>query len=140
MNSLIKKWETFRALAYKCPAGVWTYGYGSTTKLDGTKVKQGDVITRPEAERLVALYLEKEVNCHLDKDLPNLKPNQREALQSLLYNWSYADFRKSKLFRAIRDDDFVNIFKEWDIVYAGNVALLGLVRRRIDELSLFFEV
>lgn len=31
----------------------WTYGYGSTTKLDGTPVKKGDKITPPQALKLI---------------------------------------------------------------------------------------
>lgn len=139
MNELIKKWESFKPQAYKCQAGVWTYGYGSTTKLDGTKVKQGDTITEPDAERLMAIYLDKEVNQYLDKDLPDLKPNQREALQSLLYNWGYPSFRKSKLFKAIKNKDMREIFKQWDIITANGIVSRGLIRRRLDEMTVFFE-
>lgn len=139
MNALIIKWETFRQQAYKCPAGVWTYGYGSTTKLDGTKVKQGDTITEPEAQRLMAVYLNKEVNQYLDKDFPDLQPNQREALQSLIYNWGYPNFRKSKLFKAIKNKDMGEIFKQWDVITANGIVSRGLIRRRLEEMSLFFD-
>ena len=29
--SLIKRFEGFRATAYRCPSGVWTIGYGYTS-------------------------------------------------------------------------------------------------------------
>lgn len=43
--SLIKQFEGCRLKAYKCPAGVWTIGYGHTAG-----VKEGDIITQETAE------------------------------------------------------------------------------------------
>ena len=43
--SLIKQFEGCRLIAYKCPAGVWTIGYGHTAG-----VKEGDCITQETAE------------------------------------------------------------------------------------------
>ena len=44
MYDIIKEFEGFRSQAYKCSAGKWTIGYGSTLYEDGTPVKQGDTI------------------------------------------------------------------------------------------------
>ena len=44
---LIKTFEGCRLKAYKCPADVWTIGYGHT----GSDVKQGMVITQAETMR-----------------------------------------------------------------------------------------
>lgn len=44
--NLIKQFEGCRLTAYKCPAGVWTIGYGHTAG-----VHQGQTITQAEAER-----------------------------------------------------------------------------------------
>lgn len=57
MTDLIKKYEGLRLEAYKCPAGVWTIGYGNTTHPDGTPVKQGDMITDVQAEAYLNDYL-----------------------------------------------------------------------------------
>ena len=46
--NLIKEFEGCRLKAYKCPAGVWTIGYGHTSN-----VKPNQSITREEAERLL---------------------------------------------------------------------------------------
>ena len=43
--ALIKRFEGCRLKAYRCPSNVWTIGYGNTFYEDGTKVKDGDVIT-----------------------------------------------------------------------------------------------
>ena len=43
---LVKTFEGFRSEAYKCPAGIWTIGYGETKG-----VKQGDTISEFEAAK-----------------------------------------------------------------------------------------
>lgn len=139
MNDLIKKWEGFRDHAYKCSAGVITIGFGTTRYPNGRGVKMGDTCTKAQAETWLACHLETEINHYLDKDFPKLKPNQREALQSLLYNWGYPSFKRSKLFKAIKDNNIEQIFKQWDIITAAGKPSLGLIRRRLDELQLFFK-
>lgn len=138
MAHLIEKYEDYRDHAYKCQAGVWTIGIGTTRYPNGQAVKAGDTCTRAQAEMWMAHHLETEVNRYLDKDFPNLKPNQREALQSLLYNWSYGSFKNSKLYGCIKRNDIGGIFRQWDIITANGKPSLGLIRRRIDELKLFF--
>ena len=44
-KSLIKKYEGLRLTAYKCPAGVWTIGYGHTAG-----VFAGQKISEKQAE------------------------------------------------------------------------------------------
>ena len=138
MNRLIVKWEGFRDQAYRCQAGVATIGFGTTRYPDGHAVKIGDTCTKAQAEQWLANFLETEINHYMDRDFPNLKPQQREALQSLLYNWSYGAFRKSKLYSAIKENDIGKIYREWDIISVNGKPSLGLIRRRLDELQLFF--
>ena len=57
---LIKQFEGCRLKAYKCPAGVWTIGYGHTKG-----VTEGMTITEEEAEDL------------LKKDIVNFEINVR---------------------------------------------------------------
>ena len=47
--NLVKRFEGCRLMAYKCPAGVWTIGYGHT----GSDVWQGLTITQAKAEQLL---------------------------------------------------------------------------------------
>ena len=47
--NLVKRFEGCRLKAYKCPAGVWTIGYGHT----GADVWQGLTITQAKAEQLL---------------------------------------------------------------------------------------
>lgn len=45
----IASFESFRGSAYICPGGVYTVGFGTTRRTDGTPVKKGDTCTREEA-------------------------------------------------------------------------------------------
>ena len=45
---LIKKFEGCKLKSYKCPAGVWTIGYGHTED-----VKEGDIVSPQEADKLL---------------------------------------------------------------------------------------
>ena len=44
----IRRFEGFRGKAYQDAKGVWTIGYGHTIQ-----VKEGDIVTRKEAEQLL---------------------------------------------------------------------------------------
>lgn len=138
MSHLIERFEGYRDHAYKDEGGVPTIGIGTTIYPNGKRVQMSDTCTRAQAEMYLAHYLETEINHYLDKDFPNLKPNQREALQSLLYNWGYGSFRTSRLFVALKKNDLAAIYRNWDIISVKGKPSLGLIRRRIAELQLFF--
>jgi lysozyme len=131
---LIKKYEGFRAKAYKCPADKWTIGYGHTQN-----VKPTDVITLHEAERFLRQdveFAEKEVNRHnLD-----INQNQFDALVSFVFNVGVGNFARSTLLRKIKsnpnDPTIRKEFERW--IYAGGKVLNGLVRRRKEEAELYF--
>ena len=86
---ICKEFEGFRALPYKCPAGVWTIGYGSTRHPNGLRVSE----STPEISEARA---EKWLYAHLLKELPKmqtlidveLKPHQEAALLDFVYNLS----------------------------------------------------
>ena len=131
---LIKKYEGFRAKAYKCPADKWTIGYGHTLN-----VKSTDVITLDEAESFLRQdveFAEKEVNRH---NL-NINQNQFDALVSFVFNLGVGNFARSTLLRKIKsnanDPTIRKEFERW--VYAGGKVLNGLVRRRKEEADLYF--
>jgi len=50
---LIKKYEGCRLSAYRCPAGIWTIGYGHTLG-----VRSGDTITKDQAEEYLIKWAE----------------------------------------------------------------------------------
>ena len=136
-TDLIKKYEGFRADAYKCPAGVWTIGYGSTTYADGTPVKKGDKISQSTAESLLEDYLIKNIR----KNLVGLSLNdgQMAALESLIYNIGWGAFSKSKCYKALKEKDWETFYNQYDWVKGGGKFLLGLAKRRAEELYWFFK-
>lgn len=133
---IIKKYEGLSLKAYKCPAGVWTIGYGTTVYPDGQKVKEGDVITKTKAEALLLDYV-------INKILPNIQDlnltsNQEAAVCSLVYNIGWPAFAKSKCYKAIKTRDWETVFKNWDWCKGSGRFLLGLAKRRAEEMALFF--
>jgi len=133
---LIKKYEGFRAKAYKCPVGVWTIGYGSTTWADGKPVKSKDTITQEQAEGLLINWLN--INVRPKLAGLNLKPGQQAAIESLVYNVGTGFFR-SQCFVGIKEKDWGKVMKNWDWIKAGGKVLPGLVKRRTEEMYLFFQ-
>jgi len=133
MYDLIKQFEGCRLQAYKCPAGIWTIGYGTTVYPDGKPVKSGDVITQKRADELLDWYVQNKIK------LPDgLNLTQKEALQSLIYNIGQGAFDRSGLKKAIIAKDWKAVYKNWDWVTGGGVFLKGLAKRRAAELVLFF--
>ena len=134
---IIKKYEGCRLSAYKCPAQVWTVGYGATVYPDGTKVKEGDTITQEKAEALLLDYV-------INKIMPNIRDlglssGQEAALCSLIYNIGWPAFAKSKCYKAIKEKDWETVFKNWDWCKGGGKFLKGLAKRRTEEMFLFFQ-
>ena len=133
MYDIIKKYEGCKLSAYKCPAGVWTIGYGTTVYPNGKPVKQGDRVTKEEAEALLLWYIKSKIT------LPSgLNNNQKEALTSLIYNIGQGAFDRSSLKKAIISKDWKMVYKNWDWVTGGGQFLKGLAKRRAEELLLFF--
>lgn len=134
---LIKKYEGLSLKAYKCPAGVWTIGYGTTVYPDGKPVKMGDTITKDEATALLLDYVINQILPHI-RDL-GLTSNQEAAVCSLIYNIGWSAFAKSKCYKGIKNKDWELVFANWDWIKGGGKVLKGLVKRREEERFLFFQ-
>lgn len=144
MVDLIKTFEGFRAKAYKCPAGVWTIGYG-TTKINGKSVPQGMVIGKQEAETYLRKDLEayeKEVNT-----LPNIgaiTQNQFDAMVCFCYNCGTGSFHRSVLRKLIIANPYnpaiSKEFYKWRYATVNGVKteLSGLAKRRATEGAWYF--
>lgn len=135
---LIKRHEGFRPRAYRCPAGVWTIGYGHTGG-----VNSGDVITEAQAEEFLRADLKTAERTVSAEKLP-LSQNQFDALVSFVFNVGGTSFRRSTLLKRARvnsrDRAIANEFRKWNKARVNNVltVLPGLTRRREDELKLYF--
>lgn len=130
---LIKTFEGLRLEAYKCPAGVWTIGYGHTKS-----VRKGTKITQAEADELLledVAWVKNTVDSAVKVEL---SANQVSALYSFVYNVGAGAFRSSTLLRKLNQGDYTAAtgqFKRWN--KGGGKVLKGLVRRRAAEAKLF---
>ena len=130
--------EGFREKAYIPIVGDRaTTGFGFTFREDGTPVRLGDTITRPEAERRLGVelysYRLKISECI---KVP-VTENQADAFTSLAFNIGTGAFCKSTLVRKLNFYDYQGACQEilrWDR-FNGR-PLKGLTNRRKDENKL----
>lgn len=136
--ALIKRHEGLRLDAYRCPAGIWTIGYGHTTAAGPPSVTAGKRITRQEAEDILRADVVKFEEAVLGAVKVPLSQPQFDALVSLAFNIGDEAFERSTLVRVLnagRREDVPRQWMRW--TRAGGVELKGLVNRRRDELALW---
>lgn len=129
--ALIKKYEGCILEAYRCPAGVWTIGYGHTHR-----VTKGMSITEEIAESLLredVLPIEKLLN---GMGI-NFRQCQFDALVSFVFNVGEGNFNtstlKKKIVAGAADGEIAAEFKKWN--KGGGKVLPGLIRRREEEAA-----
>lgn len=132
---LIKKFEGCVLKAYKCPAGVWTIGYGHTSG-----VKEGQTITKAQAEELLKLDLKQfEIGVNNLVNVP-LNQNQFDALVSFCYNLGAGNLKSSTLLKLLNKGNYIGAAEQFDRwIYARGKKLSGLVKRRSAEKELFLK-
>lgn len=131
--NLIKESEGFRDKAYKCPAGIWTIGFGFTKG-----VKPSDTTTLDEAIARLAVELEDYEAGVLEHVRVPLTQGQFDALVDFAFNLGVGALSESTLLRKLNDGDLMgaaNEFPRW--VKSGGKTLPGLVKRRAAERALF---
>jgi len=139
---LIKKYEGFEKTSYKCPAGIWTIGYGSTMWNDGKKVEAGQKITSEGAEVLLRWELKNKSSALINL---TLNQNQFDALLSFIYNLGVGAFKKSTLYKKVKvnanDETIRDEFIKWNKARVNGklVELKGLTNRRQSEINLYYE-
>ena len=140
LMELVKAFEGCKLQAYKCPAGKWTIGYGNTTYLDGSSVKEGDRITQADADEMLRMKLD-EFRSQVVRIVPGTLPaGAVDALTSFAYNVGVGALTKSTLLKKIKNNpmDLKTIraeFVKW--CKAGGKTLPGLVNRRVKEYELY---
>lgn len=130
---LIKRFEGLRLTAYKCPAGVWTIGYGHTAN-----VLRGQRCTEIQAELWLMDDLREAEQAVDDLVKVPLTDNQRGALVSFVFNVWAGNFIASTLLKKLNAGDYAGAadeFRRWN--KAGGKVLAGLTRRRDAEAALF---
>jgi GH24 family phage-related lysozyme (muramidase) len=87
---IIAEFEGYRGQPYKCPAGVWTIGYGTTYYPDGTLVTPRDAsISKQRAMELLNYHIDNAIVPLLSRDIPTwgvMNANQKAAIVSFAYN------------------------------------------------------
>lgn len=138
-KAIIHEYEGCKLKAYRCPAGVWTIGWGTTAEAGvGVKPVYGMTITQEQADHYFNLTIDKfmsEMKPHITGEI---NENELGAFVSLAYNIGTPRFNKSSALK---------YFNAGDKVKAANAILLwnksegkvsdGLVRRRAAERALF---
>lgn len=128
---LIKKFEGCRLDAYKCPAGVWTIGYGHTAG-----VKQGQKISAAQAEAYLKADLEKYEKKVKKYSKYKWTQNEFDSMVSFAYNCGSIDGLTKSGTRSKGE------IAEKIVLYNKDINgryLSGLARRRKAEQDLFLK-
>lgn len=131
---LIKELEGLELAAYKCPAGVWTIGYGHA----GKDVEPGTKISAHQADQLLTVDMEKIKNRLVSAVKVTVTSGQFKALISLAYNVGAASVVRSKLLSKLNDGHpelAVKEFEDW--ILCNGKPHKGLIRRRKIEADVF---
>ena len=136
---LVTLFEGYSSTPYRCAAGVWTIGFGTTRYPSGRRVTRSDPdCTREQAETWLHHELEKAERVVIRYCKIYLNDKQRAALASFVYNLGSGAFRASTLRRRINSGDWDDVpyqMSRWN--KAGGRVLRGLVRRRTAEAELW---
>jgi lysozyme len=134
---LIARAESCRLVAYRCPAGVWTCGWGET---DGVAARTR--WSQPYADQRFCDSLQERADAVLA--LCTRPPNENElgAMVSLAYNIGIGAFAKSSVLRAHNRGDSqaaARAFGLWNKARVRGVlaVLAGLTARRAAEAALY---
>jgi lysozyme len=151
-RQFIKDRESLSLGVYKCPAGVWTIGYGHT----GPDVREGmRPITKATAEDLLTNDLVTPELAVRNYVTVPLTQGQFDALVSIIMNVgpgradkpgkpgrdgiiTLANGKPSTLLRKLNEGDYKGAaqqFHAWN--RSGGAILNGLVKRRAGEFDLF---
>lgn len=138
--ALIRQFEGLSLVAYRCPAGVLTIGYGHT----GSDVREGMTITSPKADAMLAGDVERiELTVRRAcEDMPT-NGNQFSAMVALCFNIGAAAFTSSSVLRfhlAGNTAKAAESFLLWNKATGADGKkreLKGLTRRRAAESVLY---
>ena len=130
---LIREFEGLKLRAYRCPAGVWTIGFGTT----GPDNKAGLVWTLEQAKARLETDVTKFAT-GVAAIAGDATQGQFDALVSFAYNCGLGALRSSTLLKRHLTGDHAGAVKEfakWN--KANKKVLAGLTRRRASEAALY---
>lgn len=134
---IIMLFEGFEEKAYKCPADVWTIGWGRTEN-----VKQGEVTTKERELPYLKTKTQQIADAIYAAAKKELTQGQLDALVSFAYNVGEAALLKSTLFKKHNEGKFQEAqaeFMKWNKARVKGVltVLNGLTRRRAHEAAMY---
>ena len=131
---LIKESEGCQLTSYKCPAGVWTVGYGQTCE-----IKQGMSWTQQQADEDVAKTALAVLNQAVKYSpiLATANIEKLAAIADFIYNLGVENYAKSTLKKQVDAGNWMaasSEIKKWN--KAAGKELKGLTIRRAKEARL----
>lgn len=133
--NLIKEFEGCKLNAYKCPAGIWTIGYGCT----GKNITKDTQWTQEKAEDklhdMALQSLHDTINASPILQYQNIE--KQASIADFVYNLGITKYNTSTLKKRVDVGDWEEAKKEilrWDKVKGQSLA--GLTRRREKERDL----
>ena len=131
---LIRDSEGCELKSYKCPAGIWTIGYGQTKG-----VKEGMVWTQQQADEDLLETAWEVLNQALNASsvLKKATSQRQAAIADFIYNLGIGNYNSSTLKKYVDKENWASAYteiKKWN--KAGGKVLKGLTIRREREASL----
>lgn len=137
---LLEELEGLELKSYKCSADVWTIGLGNTFYEDGSKVQEGQSISKERAYLLFNLISKKFEKAINENVKVSIRQNQFNALFCFVYNIGINGFKNSTLLSILNinpnDGNIAKQFLRWNKINGKESK--GLTNRRIKESSLYF--
>lgn len=138
---LIKEFEGFSNIPYKCSANIPTIGYGNTFYPDGKRVSMLDKqITKEYADEIFKNVVDNFAFKVSKLIKSKVTQNQFNSLVSFAYNVGIGNLEKSTLLKLVNinpnDAMIAKQFLRWN--KAKGKELKGLTNRRIKESALYF--
>lgn len=137
-RELIKQFEGISLTAYRCPAGVWSIGFGRTQG-----VRPGDTITAAQADAYLAADLVA-FGQNVERMIGGAATSQHEfdALVSLAYNIGIGAIEKSTVMRLHKAGDKIGAARAFEMWCKATVGgqlqtLPGLLARRQKEAAYY---
>ena len=131
---LIKESEGCKLTSYKCPAGIWTLGYGQTCE-----IKQGMTWTQQQADddliKTALAVLDRAIK--YSPILATVNMEKQAAIADFIYNLGVGNYSKSTLKKQIDAGNWLaasSEIKKWN--KAAGKELKGLTIRRAKEAEL----
>lgn len=131
---LTKAFEGLALKAYQDQGGVWTIGYGHTSR----NVGPGMTVTQEQAEQLLESDLASAVTAVNSAVKVELTQGEFDALVDFTFNLGAANLLTSTLLRDVNASRFADAsleFPKWN--HCKGMPVAGLLYRREAELELF---